>query len=148
MLWEQALYPLSGLLTHPLKIIVPPDDAILSTASRADSSDLPITSRMLGVELDGTRRIVAAHVGWLVDLDGSRRRQTERLDDHLMVKCLPRPNRMARRPGPSSPIMFLALPFALAAELPGWREPGLGLGRLTSHRRRCFSMSRLELPIR
>jgi hypothetical protein len=147
MLWEQALYPLSGLLTHPLKIIVPPDDAILSTASRADSSDLPITSRMLGIELDGTRRIVAAHVGWLVDLDGYRRRQTERLDDQVPSETESDGTPTRSFPPPRS-CSWVALPFALAAELPGWREPGLGLGRLTSHRRRCFSMSRLELPIR
>ena len=44
--------------------------------------DLPITSRMLGVDLDGTGRVLPAHVGCLVDPDGSRRTQTDRLDDH------------------------------------------------------------------
>jgi len=37
---------------------------------------------MLGVDLDGSRRIEPAHVGWPVGLDGSRRIQTDRLDDH------------------------------------------------------------------
>jgi hypothetical protein len=40
------------------------------------------TRRMLGVDLDGFRRIQAAQVGWLVGPDGSRRIQTDRLDDH------------------------------------------------------------------
>jgi hypothetical protein len=35
--------------------------------------DLPITRRMLGVGLDGSRRIEPAHVGWLVGPDGYRR---------------------------------------------------------------------------
>ena len=38
---------------------------------------------MLGVELDGSRRILAAHVGYLVGPDGSRRIQTDRLDDQM-----------------------------------------------------------------
>jgi len=37
---------------------------------------------MLGVDLDGYRRIEPAHVGWPVGLDGSRRIQKDRLDDH------------------------------------------------------------------
>jgi hypothetical protein len=37
---------------------------------------------MLGVDLDGTRRIWPAHVGCAVDPDGSRPIQTDRLDDH------------------------------------------------------------------
>ena len=36
---------------------------------------------MLGVDLDGYRRIEPAHVGWPVGLDGSRRIQKDRLDD-------------------------------------------------------------------
>jgi hypothetical protein len=44
--------------------------------------DLPITRRMLGVGLDGSRRIWAAYVGRLVGPDGSRRIQKDRLDDH------------------------------------------------------------------
>jgi len=43
--------------------------------------DLPITSRMLAVGLDGSSRIVPAHVGGSVGPDGSRRTQSERLDD-------------------------------------------------------------------
>jgi hypothetical protein len=43
---------------------------------------LPITSRMLGVDLDGTRRIEPAHVGWPVGPDGSRRIEKDRLDEH------------------------------------------------------------------
>jgi hypothetical protein len=38
---------------------------------------------MLGVDLVGSRRIEAAHVGWPVGLDGSRRVQTDRLDDQM-----------------------------------------------------------------
>src|ERR671912_392442 len=37
---------------------------------------------MLGVDLVGSRRIWPAQVGWLVGLDGSRRIQTDRVDDH------------------------------------------------------------------
>jgi hypothetical protein len=44
--------------------------------------DLPLTSRMFGVSLDGSRRIQAAHVGCAVGPDGSRRIQKDRLDDH------------------------------------------------------------------
>src|SRR5215207_11732503 len=39
--------------------------------------DLPSTRRMLGVDLDGSRRIEPAHVGWPVGPDGSRRIQTD-----------------------------------------------------------------------
>jgi hypothetical protein len=38
---------------------------------------------MLGVDLDGTRRISPAHVGGRVGPDGSRRKQLDRLDDQL-----------------------------------------------------------------
>jgi hypothetical protein len=38
---------------------------------------------MLGVDLDGYRRIEPAHVGWPVGPDGSRRIQTDRLDDQM-----------------------------------------------------------------
>jgi hypothetical protein len=37
---------------------------------------------MLGVDLDGSRRIQPAHVACLVGPDGSRRIQKDRLDDH------------------------------------------------------------------
>jgi hypothetical protein len=43
---------------------------------------------MLGVDLDGYRRIEPAHVGWPVGLDGSRRIQKDRLDDQRMIKAL------------------------------------------------------------
>jgi len=43
--------------------------------------DLPITRRMLGVDLVGSRRIWPAHVAGLVDPDGSRRIASDRLDD-------------------------------------------------------------------
>jgi hypothetical protein len=39
----------------------------------ARPADRQIRSLMLGVELVGSRRILPAHVGWLVDPDGSRR---------------------------------------------------------------------------
>jgi hypothetical protein len=38
---------------------------------------------MLGVDLVGSRRIWPAHVGYLVGPDGSRRIQTDRLDDQM-----------------------------------------------------------------
>jgi hypothetical protein len=38
---------------------------------------------MLGVGLDGSRRIEPAHVGCLVGPDGSRRIQKDRLDDQM-----------------------------------------------------------------
>jgi hypothetical protein len=38
---------------------------------------------MLGVALDGSRRIEPAHVGWFVDPDGSRRIEKDRLDDQM-----------------------------------------------------------------
>jgi hypothetical protein len=50
---------------------------------RIRTDDLPITSRMLGVGLDGSRRIEPAHVGWVVGPDGSRRIQKDRLDDQM-----------------------------------------------------------------
>jgi hypothetical protein len=43
---------------------------------------LPITRRMLGVDLERSTRIWPAHVGWPVCPDGSRRIQKDRLDDH------------------------------------------------------------------
>ena len=48
---------------------------------RIRTDDLPITRRMLGVDLVGSRRIWPAHVGCLVDPVGSRRVQSDRLDD-------------------------------------------------------------------
>jgi hypothetical protein len=54
----------------------------VNEAGGAEPLDLPITRRMLGVDLDGSRRIEPAQVGWPVGLDGSRRIQTDRLDDH------------------------------------------------------------------
>jgi hypothetical protein len=47
----------------------------------ARALDLPITSRMLGIYLDGSRRIEPAHVGCLVGPDGSKRVLSNRLDD-------------------------------------------------------------------
>ena len=43
------------------------------TRGRIRTDDLPITRRMLGVDLVGSRRISPAHVGCLVGPDGSRR---------------------------------------------------------------------------
>jgi hypothetical protein len=44
-------------------------------SSRSDSTDgLPITSRILRVGLDGSRRIWPAHVGRVVDPDGDEGR--------------------------------------------------------------------------
>src|SRR5215216_5848093 len=50
---------------------------------RIRTLDLPITSRMLGVDLDGSGRIEPAHVGCTVGPDGSRRIQKDRLDDQM-----------------------------------------------------------------
>src|SRR5829696_935367 len=60
------------------------------------TDDLPLTRRMLGVDLDGSRRIWPAHGGWPVGPDGSQRMQKDRLDDQRMIKGLPMQNRMAR----------------------------------------------------
>jgi hypothetical protein len=49
--------------------------------------DLSITSQMLRVRLDGAGRKLPAHVGWPVDLVGSRRIQKDRLDDHRDDQC-------------------------------------------------------------
>jgi Single-strand binding protein family len=61
--------------------------------------DLPITRRTLGVNLDGPRRIQPAHVGCLVGPDGSRRVQTDRLDDQMNDQGASDKNRMARQAG-------------------------------------------------
>src|SRR5215213_969049 len=53
------------------------------------NDDLPITRRMLGVDLDGSRRIWPAHVGCLVDLDESRRVLSDRLDDQAAIPTAP-----------------------------------------------------------
>jgi hypothetical protein len=52
---------------------------------------------MLGVGLVGSRPIEPAHVGCLVGPDGSRRIQTDRLDDHRDDQAHPTNNRMARQ---------------------------------------------------
>jgi hypothetical protein len=49
--------------------------------------DLPITSRMFGVGLDGSRRIEPAHVGCPVGSDGSRRTWKDRLMIIGMIKA-------------------------------------------------------------
>jgi hypothetical protein len=61
--------------------------------------DLPITRRTLGVNLDGPRRIQPAHVGCLVGPDGSRRVQTDRLDDQMNDQGASDKNRMAKQAG-------------------------------------------------
>ena len=68
----------------------------LGARGRIRTDDLPITRRMLGVDLDGSRRIEPAHVGWPVGPDGSKRIQTDRLDDQTMI-AHPTENRMPRR---------------------------------------------------
>src|SRR5215217_7914105 len=50
-----------------------PSDLRLWSPRRIRTLDLPITRRMLGVDLDGSRRIEPAHVGRLVGPDGYRR---------------------------------------------------------------------------
>jgi hypothetical protein len=42
-------------------------------AAEIRTDDPPITRRMLGIDLDGSRRIEPAHVGWPVGPDGYRR---------------------------------------------------------------------------
>jgi single stranded DNA-binding protein len=61
--------------------------------------DLPITRRTLAINLDGPRRIQPAHVGCLVGPDGSRRVQTDRLDDQMNDQGASDKNRMARQAG-------------------------------------------------
>jgi hypothetical protein len=61
------------------------------------TDDLPITRRMFGVDLVGSRRIWPAQVGCLVDLVGSRPIQKDRLDDHSDDQGHPTEDRMARR---------------------------------------------------
>jgi hypothetical protein len=56
--------------------------AIIGPIDAETIDDLPITRRMLGVDLVGSRRIQPAHVAWPVGPDGSRRLQNDRLDDH------------------------------------------------------------------
>jgi hypothetical protein len=63
----------------------------------SSSLDLPITSRMLGVDLVGSRRIQPAHVGWPVGPDGSRRIEKDRLDDQTDDQGHPIDCRMARQ---------------------------------------------------
>ena len=66
---------------------------------RTRTDELPIMSRILRVGLDGSRRIDPAHVGCAVAPDGSRSIQTDRLDDHGMIKAHPTKNRMPRQAG-------------------------------------------------
>jgi hypothetical protein len=61
--------------------------------------NLPITSRMFGVDLDGSRRIEPAHVGCLVGPDGSRRIQKDRLDDQTDDQGHPIGNRCQGKQG-------------------------------------------------
>ena len=42
---------------------------------------------------------------------------------------------------------WMAVPFALAAKLPGQRQPELACAAFTSDRRKCLSMSMLERPV-
>jgi hypothetical protein len=42
---------------------------------------------------------------------------------------------------------WMVVPFALAAKLPGQRQPELACAALTSDRRKCLSMSMLERPV-
>ena len=49
-----------------------------------------IRSLVLCVDLVGSRRIWPAHVGWVVDLDGSRPILSDRLDDQADDQVLPR----------------------------------------------------------
>src|SRR5215217_7408722 len=60
-----------------------PSDLRFGARGRIRTDDLPITSRMLRVDLDGSRRIEPAHVGCVVGPDGSRRIQKDRLDDQM-----------------------------------------------------------------
>jgi hypothetical protein len=57
-------------------------DTYMAKRDGTITGEFPITRRMLGVDLVGSRRIEPAHVGWPVGPDGSRRIQKDRLDDH------------------------------------------------------------------
>jgi hypothetical protein len=57
---------------------------------------------MLRIGLDGSRRIEPAHVGWPVGPDGSRRIQTDRLDDQMDDQGASDRNRMARQASPGA----------------------------------------------
>ena len=57
---------------------------ICESSPRTD--DLPITRRMLGVDLDGSRRIEPAHVGCPVGPDGSRGIQKDNRDDQGAIR--------------------------------------------------------------
>jgi len=68
-----------------------------STEVGFEPTTFRFTSRMFGVDPDGSRRIDPAHVGGLFGPDGSRRVQEDRLDDHRMIKAHPTEHRMPRR---------------------------------------------------
>ena len=94
--------------------------------------DLPTTSRMLGVELDGTRRILPAHVGALsiqTGPDGYRRIVWMVIG---MIKGHPTQNRMTRRCDEGRPranqaqsgaVAWGLVPFNIPTRRCGW-TPG------------------------
>src|SRR4029450_6288937 len=58
-----------------------PSDLRFGARGGIRTPPLSITSQMFRVDLDGSRRILPAHVGCAVDPDRSRRIQKDRLDD-------------------------------------------------------------------
>ena len=82
-----------------------PPDAFALCSSYSNLPLIRITpdmSRMLGVDLDGSRRIEPAHVGRRGGPDGSRRRQSDRRMIIGMIQGHPTQDRMARRATPDA----------------------------------------------
>jgi hypothetical protein len=61
------------------------------------TDDVPITRRMLGVDLDGSRRIEPAHVACAVGPDGSNGSRPIVWMINRMIKAHPTKNRMPRQ---------------------------------------------------
>jgi hypothetical protein len=80
---------------------------------------------MLGVGLDGSRRIQPAHLACPVGPDRSRPIPTDRLDDQRMIKAHPTQHRMPRKQDPSG--KAVAQPRAAARPSPGLRSPARAL---------------------
>jgi hypothetical protein len=96
---------------------------------------LSITSRMLCVELDGSRRIWPAHVGCPVDPDGLRRIQKDLWMIIKMIKGHPKQNRMIRRCDESRPranqaqtgaVAWTLVPFNIPTRRCGWTLGAMG----------------------
>ena len=103
-------------------------------ADQDRSLDLSITRRMLGVELDGSRRIWPAHAGCPVGPDGSRRIQKYRLDDHRDDQGPSDNYRIARRLASDATAVAVA-PLRWRQDRSRWGVPRLvGFGPLMAVR--------------